>query len=104
MERRYVWKTQSGGTYKYWVYELPIYFHNEHYCNYIFCRAEGDKFEPILIGEGILQKVTDLNFHGRSEELRNSGVTHVHVHNSINERLRLSEVEDLVKTFGSKLC
>jgi hypothetical protein len=90
------WTGESGASYTYFIWPLPVDFDLNQDGNYIYSKKNSaGKWVPIYIGQGDLaDRVGDDHHKARSIKLR--GATHVHVHLNSREVDRLAEEGDLL--------
>ncbi len=95
MYEKHIWVGKSGKRYTYYIKPIEINFTPYQNGNYIFCKEIDDRWLPLYIGEGDLQKRID--YHKNEDCIQWKDATHIHCHLNSDNQARLEEEEDLLK-------
>ena len=93
------WVGDSGRSYLYKVFELPVSFDSRDYGNFVMARrGSSNRWIPVYVGEGDFSKRISPD-HYKAHCIEQKGATYAHVHLNLDEHDRRAEVRDLLARF-----
>jgi hypothetical protein len=92
------WIGESGTSYKFYIWDLPVSFNENQNGNYIYSKKNTEgKWVPVYIGQGDLKDRSE--HHHKATCISSKGATHIHVHLNSKEADRLAEERDLLERY-----